>query len=44
MLAALVCEQMGWTYQQYREQPSFFIDILMKMLSERQRAENSRQQ
>jgi len=42
MLAALLCEDMKWTYQQYRDQPAFFIDILMKMKSERSRAERNK--
>ena len=28
MLVAIVCEKMGWTYQEYMEQPDEFIDML----------------
>jgi hypothetical protein len=28
MRKALLCRVMGWTWQQYHEQPTFFIDYL----------------
>ena len=28
MTAALVCMKMNWTWQEYKKQPTWFIDIL----------------
>ncbi|MCE9585716.1 hypothetical protein K8R04_00120 [Candidatus Uhrbacteria bacterium] len=30
-MAALVCREMGWTWEQFQEQPSWFIDVLTEM-------------
>ena len=32
MLAALICREMGWTWQEYQEQPGHFVDIVLAML------------
>jgi hypothetical protein len=32
MLAAIICREMKWTYQEYQNQPSWFIDIVLEML------------
>lgn len=32
MLAALVCREMGWTLEEYEEQPAPFIDTVIEML------------
>lgn len=29
MITAIVCEKMGWTFQEYMDQPTGFIDILI---------------
>jgi len=28
----LVCREFGWTFKEYQEQPSWFIDIILEML------------
>lgn len=32
MIVAVICEKMGWTYQQYHEQPLFFTELLIRKL------------
>jgi cytochrome bd-type quinol oxidase subunit 1 len=32
MLAAIICREFGWTWQEYEKQPSWFIDIILKMM------------
>jgi len=32
MIAALICREMKWTYQEYQNQPSWFIDIIRALL------------
>ena len=32
MLAAFICRKMKWTYQDFQEQPSWFIDMIVDML------------
>jgi len=32
MAAAILCREIGWTWQEYENQPSWFIDMLMAML------------
>jgi len=32
MVAAILCREMHWTYQEYSEQPTFFIAILLTMM------------
>jgi hypothetical protein len=32
MVAALICREMGWTWQEYQNQPAWFIDIVLEML------------
>lgn len=29
MQVAMLCEKMGWTFQQYCSQPDWFIDLLL---------------
>jgi hypothetical protein len=33
MKAALVCREYGWTWQEYCDQPAYFVDIVLSMLS-----------
>lgn len=41
MIAAIVCEKMGWTLQQYEDQPVFFIDtLLLKWVEETKHAKD----
>lgn len=32
MLAAVICREMKWTWQEYQDQPAFFVDALLSML------------
>lgn len=32
MLAAVVCERFGWTWQEYQDQPAWFNQIILSML------------
>jgi len=32
MVAALLCREMKWTYQEYQAQPAPFIDTILDML------------
>ncbi len=32
MIAALICREMGWTWQEYQNQPAWFVDIIVEML------------
>ena len=32
MLAALVCREMKWTFEEYERQPASFIDTIVLML------------
>ncbi|WP_412732283.1 hypothetical protein [Minisyncoccus archaeiphilus] len=34
MEAALVCREMGWSWEEYQDAPSSFIDTVMLMLRE----------
>ena len=37
----LICEKYGWTYEQYMEQPNFFIElIIQKIKVDNQKEEN----
>ena len=29
MIAAIVCEKMGWTFDEFESQPVWFIDVLL---------------
>jgi hypothetical protein len=31
-VAALICREFGWTFEEYQNQPSWFIDIILEML------------
>ena len=31
MIAAIVCKEYGWTYEQYQETPAEFIEIILLM-------------
>lgn len=33
MRAAVICREMKWTYTEYMDQPSWFIDILCKLFN-----------
>jgi hypothetical protein len=40
MLIVSICERFGWTYQEYMDQPLWFIDLLLaKMDIDRQMME-----
>ncbi|MDF1498516.1 MAG: hypothetical protein P1P85_04160 [Patescibacteria group bacterium] len=30
MAAVIICERFGWTYEEYRQQPFWFIELLKK--------------
>jgi hypothetical protein len=32
MVVVALCQIMGWTYQQYHEQPTYFIELLLAKL------------
>jgi len=32
MIAALICRETGWTWQEYGDQPAWFIDVVLEML------------
>ena len=32
MLIVSICQEMGWTYQEYMEQPKWFIDLVKDKL------------
>lgn len=32
MEIVIVCQEMGWTYWEYMNQPSWFLDLVMKKL------------
>lgn len=42
MLAAVVCREMKWTLDEYEAQPSYFIDVITRMLQAE--ADESRRQ
>ena len=33
LVATIVCAKMKWTWQQYREQPTYFIESLIHMFA-----------
>lgn len=33
MLAALICREFKWTWQEYMDQPQPFLDTIMEMLN-----------
>lgn len=40
MIAAIICREMKWTWQEYQEQPAFFVDTLITMLQAESRQVN----
>jgi hypothetical protein len=34
MIAAIICEKFGWTYEEYLDQPHWFIEIIKTKLRE----------
>lgn len=34
MLAAIICREYGWTYQEYMDEPASFLLIIRSMLEE----------
>jgi len=44
MKAAVLCQKIGWTWQEYREQPAHFIDIIFAMFEAEERENKNRQQ
>jgi hypothetical protein len=43
-LIAILCREMGWTYEQYLDQPTWFVQSLMYLLSEEAKAAKQRQE
>ena len=43
-LIAIVCREMGWTYEQYLDQPTWFVQMLLYAMSEEAKAINERQE
>lgn len=40
MQMVVICEMFGWTYQEFLQQPTFFIDLILeKMKIDNQRVE-----
>lgn len=33
MFMVIVCEKFGWTYYEYLEQPTFFVDLIREKMS-----------
>jgi hypothetical protein len=31
-IAALICREYGWTWEQYQKQPSWFLDVILELL------------
>lgn len=45
MIVVAICETFGWTYDQYLDQPTHFIDLIKdKMSVDAQRAEKASKQ
>jgi hypothetical protein len=42
MVAALVCREMKWTWEEYQNEPSWFIEIILTMLQQEGEANNRR--
>lgn len=42
MITALLCRQMGWTWQEYQEQPADFIDTVTEMFKAETEAQNKK--
>ena len=41
MLVVSVCENFGWTYEEYLNQPQFFLDLIVeKMKIDNQKLQN----
>ncbi len=32
MIAALICREMSWTWDEYQQQPSWFVKIISEMI------------
>jgi len=43
MQTAILCREMGWTWEEYMDQPQMFIEIMWDMLQEESKAEIKRQ-
>lgn len=41
MLAVEICQMYGWTYQQYTEQPIWFIDLIIEKIKIDRKKANS---
>jgi hypothetical protein len=39
MQMAHICQTYGWTYEEYQEQPTWFLELIRKKLSIDQKAE-----
>lgn len=45
MIVAVICEQMGWTYEEYMNNPLWFTELLVRKLeidAKKQQAINSK--
>jgi len=43
MITVIICKEMGWTWEEYQNQPAHFIDTIIKMLKARAEAEKNKQ-
>jgi len=43
MLAAMVCREFKWTWQEYQDQPQVFIDTIVDMMVAEGRENEARQ-
>jgi hypothetical protein len=34
MIAALICREMKWDWEQYQSQPKWFIDVILSLMQE----------
>jgi hypothetical protein len=34
LLAAVICRELGWTYQEFVSQPVWFVPIIIKLMNE----------
>jgi len=42
MLRAIICREMGWTFEQYDSQPTFFLTYIAESMQAEARATNKK--
>jgi len=42
MVQAIICREMGWTWEEYQKQPAWFIDNLLLMFNAEAVAQNKK--